>query len=104
MRSERKSFVIEVSVGNLLVAHGYNLSRDKQARSWPVAAFMRLAARQAKHCVFVCLCTAEDPRAPPLAMSLAGSVLGVGCQRFGRCMPGGPSHVPPLVWYHTRGC
>lgn len=32
MRSERKSFVIEVSVGNLSVAHGYNLSRDKQGK------------------------------------------------------------------------
>lgn len=53
MRSERKALSSRARQSILLVAHGYNLSRDKQARSWRGAALMRLAARQAKHCVFV---------------------------------------------------
>lgn len=60
------------------------------------AALMRLAARQAKHCVFVCLCIAEDPRTPLLVMSRAGMYLwsSCSCQRVGLCVPGGPSHAP----------
>lgn len=59
-RRKKKALSSRVSAVHLLVTHGYNLSRDKQARSWCGAALMRLAARQAKHCVFVHICTAED--------------------------------------------
>lgn len=110
MRSERKSFVIEVSVvGNLLVAHGYNLSRDKQGEKLALVPPSCGLPRARQSIVSLSVSAiAEDPWAPPLVIEpepvVSLVVIVCGCQRIGQCMSGAPSHAPRWSGITLEAC